>query len=173
MKRTLIFTALALASGLALAQTDGDRQARHAEWRAKAEARFAEADKDKDGRLDKVEAQAAFGDRFVARFDRMDRDKDGELTPEEMREARKGMRHGRHHRGHGYQAYFRGLWQGMDDDGDGLISRAELGNKAPKLAENFDVIDGDKDGKLSREEMRDWRKAQFEARGGFRGRDKA
>ncbi|KAA2285043.1 EF-hand domain-containing protein [Arenimonas fontis] len=160
MKRTLIFTALALAGGLALARDETGGEARRAEWRAQAEARFAEADKDGDGRLDKVEAQAAFGDRFVARFDRMDGDGDGELTPDEMRRAHRGLRHG-----HRRMAYSAGLWRGMDDDGDGLISRAELGDKMPRLAEDFAAIDSDRDGKLSRGEVRAWRKAGHERRG--------
>ena len=40
----------------------------------------------------------------------------------------------------------------LDANSDGSIDRAEAG-KSPRLLENFDAIDTNKDGKLSREEM--------------------
>jgi hypothetical protein len=155
MFKPLICTALVLASGLAFAQDAGaDREARRAEWQARAEARFVEADKDRDGRLDKVEAQA-LGERLARNFDRVDADSDGELTREEMAQARRqaaGARHGK--RMKMMQAYQRGLFKGMDDDGNGAISRAELGDKMPRWAEQFTAIDADANGELSREEMK-------------------
>lgn len=162
MFKPLICTALVLASGFALAQdAGGDREARRAEWQAKADARFAAADVDRDGRLDKVEAQA-FGDRLAKHFDRMDANKDGELDKAELAKVRE---HGRHGRGkmRGHMAYQRGLFVGMDDDGNGAISRAELGNKAPKWVENFGSIDANANGELSKEELRAYRKAAMEA----------
>lgn len=153
MFKPLICTALVLASGIALAQAGNpDPEARRAEWQAKADTRFAEADKDADGRIDRVEAQA-FGERFNTHFDRIDANKDGELDKQELAQAR---RHG--HRGRdgmrSHMAYQRGLIKGMDDDGDGAVSRAELGNKMPRWSENFATIDANKDGELSREELR-------------------
>ena len=73
MRKTLIFIALALASGLALAQQPGnpDREAARAEWRAKADARWAESDKDGDGTLDRIEVQAGHP-RLAERFDKID-----------------------------------------------------------------------------------------------------
>ena len=47
----------------------------------------------------------------------------------------------------------------LDSDGDKAFSRAEIGDKMPKLTENFDAIDLDDDGKLSGEEMRAGRQA--------------
>ena len=146
MFKPLICTALVLASGLALAQTGtADHEARRAEWQAKADARFAEADKDADGRIDRVEAQA-FGERFNKNFDRMDANKDGELDRQELAQARQHARNGRHG-GRGHGAFLHGLIKGMDDDGDGAIDRAELGNKMPKWSENFATIDADANGR--------------------------
>ena len=163
MFKPLICTALVLASGFALAQTGAaDPDARRAEWQAKADARFAEADKDKDGRIDRVEAQA-FGERFNTHFDRMDANKDGELDKAELAQARQHARKG-HHGGRSHMAYQRGLIKGMDDNGDGAISRAELGNKMPKWSENFATIDADADGNLSRDELHAAAKQAREAR---------
>ena len=47
----------------------------------------------------------------------------------------------------------------MDTNGDGLISRDEAKN-SPVLSQNFDAIDANKDGSLSRDEMHAWRHAQ-------------
>jgi len=163
MFKPLICTALVLASGIALAQAGTpDHEARRAEWQAKADARFKEADKDADGRLDRVEAQA-YGDRLVSHFDRIDANKDGELDRQELVEARHHAHRGRDGM-RSHSAYQRGLVKGMDDDGNGAISRAELGNKMPKWSENFATIDADKNGELSREELRAAAKAAHEAR---------
>lgn len=164
MRKTLIFTALALASGLALAQNAGstDREAARAEWRAKADARWAEADKDGDGTLDRVEVQASHP-RLAERFDKVDANADGEISRDEMRAMHGKMRHGR--RGmHRMQGYMAGLFTGMDDDRNGAVSRAELGDKAPRIAEQFAAIDKDGNGELSREEFREHRRAHRQER---------
>lgn len=161
MRKTMIFTALALASGLALAQqpANADREAARAEWRAKADAQWAEADKDGDGTLDRVEVQAS-RPRLAERFDKVDANADGEISRDEMRAMHGKMRHGR--RGmHRMQSYMAGLFVGMDDDRNGAISRAELGDKAPRIAENFAAIDKDGNGELSKEEFREHRKARW------------
>jgi Ca2+-binding EF-hand superfamily protein len=163
MFKPLICTALVLASGFALAQPgDADREARRAEWQAKAEARFAEADTDRDGRLDRVEAQA-FGERFNQHFDRIDANHDGEVDKQEIAQARQHARKGRHGMRQ-HAAFQRGLFKGMDDNGDGAISRAELGDKMPRWSENFAGIDTNGDGQLSREELRAAKRAAHEQR---------
>jgi len=159
MRKTLIFTALVLASGVALAQQGnaGDREAARAEWRAKADARWAQADKDGDGSLDRIEAQAM--PRLAERFDRIDANADGEISREEMAAMHGKMRHGQRGMRMGrMQGYMAGLFVGMDDDRNGAISRAELGDKAPRIAENFAAIDADGNGELSKEEFRAFQK---------------
>lgn len=169
-KPVLCTLALVLASGVVLAQSgattpsprSAEHEARRAEWQAKADARFVAADKDADGRLDRIEAQA-FGPRLNEHFERIDANADGELDKTELAQMRgKGRKHGNRMRGH--QSYQRGLFVGMDDDADGAISRAELGNKAPKWSENFVVIDTNKDGKLAKEELRAYQRAAMQAR---------
>ena len=158
MFKPLICTALLLAGGVALANPgEADREARRAEWQAKAEARFAAADTDRDGRLDRVEAQA-FGERFNRHFDRIDANRDGEVDKQEIAQARQHARKG-HQRMRAGMAYQRGLFKGMDDDGNGAISRAELGDKMPRWSENFASLDADRNGELSGEELRAARKA--------------
>lgn len=167
MRKILIFTALALAAGATFAQAPGrdagEREARMAEWRAKADARFQEADTDRDGQLDRIEVQA-LGPRLAEHFDKLDANADGELSRDEMAKARAALgRHGRQGMQR-HRAYMAGLIKGMDDDGNGAISRAELGDKAPKLAENFAAIDADGNGEMSQEEMKAFRKARWEER---------
>jgi EF hand len=95
------------------------------------------ADKDSDGKISREEAAAH--PRLAKTFDTVDSNKDGFLSKEElkaMHDKHKGERVAR-----------------MDTDRDGNISRAEA-DRMPKLKENFDAIDTNKDGVLSKEEMR-------------------
>jgi hypothetical protein len=52
-----------------------------------------------------------------------------------------------------------------DADGNGSLSRAEAEKGMPHLARHFDVIDNNKDGQLSREELSAARKAHQGAKG--------
>ena len=47
-----------------------------------------------------------------------------------------------------------------DSDGDGKISRAEAVKNAPRLAKKFDAIDANKDGQLTRDELRAYRETK-------------
>ena len=48
-------------------------------------------------------------------------------------------------------------------DADGTLSRAEVEKSMPRLAKKFDQIDTNKDGQLSRDEMKAWKKTRKHA----------
>jgi Ca2+-binding EF-hand superfamily protein len=50
-----------------------------------------------------------------------------------------------------------------DTDGNGTLSRAEVEKSMPRLAKQFDQIDTNKDGQLSRDEMKAWKKTHKHA----------
>ena len=50
-----------------------------------------------------------------------------------------------------------------DADGNGTLSRAEVDKSMPRLAGKFDEIDTNKDGQLSRDEMKAWKKTHKHA----------
>jgi Ca2+-binding EF-hand superfamily protein len=50
-----------------------------------------------------------------------------------------------------------------DADGNGTLSRAEVEKSMPRLAEKFDQVDTNKDGQLSRDEMKAWKKTHKHA----------
>ena len=99
--------------------------------------RLKKADTNGDGMISREEAKAL--PRINEHFDEIDTNKDGQVTMDELRafhEKQKG-----------------GHFKKMDTDGDGKISRAEAA-KFPKLAENFDKLDTNKDGFLTPDELK-------------------
>jgi Ca2+-binding EF-hand superfamily protein len=51
-------------------------------------------------------------------------------------------------------ARFNQVFHGLDTNGSGSLSRQEVASKAPALAENFDNIDANRDGELTKKEIR-------------------
>lgn len=49
-------------------------------------------------------------------------------------------------------------FKAADTDGNGMLSRAEAGRAAPRLAKSFDAIDANRDGQISPEDIRVWRR---------------
>ena len=130
MNRSALLFAGLLASTTALAQTaaapppkDGERP-RMQDFVA---AKFSEADSNHDGNLSQSEWQSARLREANDAFQRMARG-------ERFREQRERLR-------------------GLDTDGDQQLSRAEIGDQAPRLAADFDNLDSNRDGKLSRDEI--------------------
>ena len=138
-------------------------------------ANFDAVDTNKDGNVSLAELQAARGtpgrgqgwtmwdangdgkvsrDEALQAFDRLDANRDGYLAAEEFRAARGAVA--------GTRALSR--W---DANGDGKLSREEVAN-APRLSQEFDAIDANKDGFLTADELQAAR-AQMAGRGWHRG----
>jgi hypothetical protein len=66
----------------------------------------------------------------------------------------------------GNNARLAGQFRRADADGNGMLSRAEAERAAPLLAKQFDAIDANRDGQISPEEIRAFRRA---GRGSARG----
>lgn len=177
MTKTLLATAVALslAATAAFAQApartpvDADRDGRITRAEAAAQPRLAERfdtldanrdgvidsgerprrgprggqggmqkiDTDQDGRI--ARAEAAGHPRLAERFDTLDANRDGYLDAGE-----------RPRRGEGGK---RGGMARLDTNQDGRLSAAEVSGH-PKLAERFAAIDANRDGTLTREEMK-------------------
>ncbi|MFN7213745.1 MAG: EF-hand domain-containing protein [Lysobacteraceae bacterium] len=152
----LLVALLALAGGTAFAQADGPRAGRGG-----GGERWAQLDRNNDGTIDRSEAEAH--PKLLEHFERIDRDGDGRLSRQEVREARQlaqSRREARQSQSRAMQARFR--W--LDVDSDGTLTLAEIGEAAPKLSERFGAIDGNRDGRIGREEIRGYIKAQRDAR---------
>jgi Ca2+-binding EF-hand superfamily protein len=104
---------------------------------------FAALDKNGDGVISRDEVAAR--PKLAKMFDKLDTNKDGVLSKDEMKAAKEKM-HDRH-------------MARMDTDRDGKISRAEAASH-PRLAENFDRIDTNGDGFLSKDELKAAHKAR-------------
>ncbi len=131
MKSKLLATAISalmiVAAGVATAAPG------NGEMKAKLQA----LDTSGDGKISREEAAQSKG--LAKHFDQIDANKDGFLTREEFAAQRARMAAAK--------------LKAVDKDGDGRISRVEAEAKAPRLAKNFDQIDTNKDGYLSKEEI--------------------
>ncbi len=108
---------------------------------------FTEADSNKDGGVDKAEAQAM----HEKRFNEMDTNHDGKLTADEMKA-------GKHEHGAMHDKGSMGF-KNADKDNDGTLDREEA-KVLPHVSKNFDAIDVDKDGTVDRDEVHNYMKNQ-------------
>ena len=130
-------------AGTAFADNDG--MGEHCKMHTKVT--FEQADKDKDGTLDREEAKAVCGEKF----DVMDTDKDGTLTKEELNACGR-KKHNEHDKLHQKRSK---EFAAADKDADGTLTKEEA-KKLKKVYKNFDAIDADKDGTVSRDEVHDF-----------------
>lgn len=101
-------------------------------------------DADSDGFVTREEAKAH--PRLDAQFDAVDANKDGRLDAAEMQAHREAMRAG-------MRARAEERWKAADTDGDGALSREEAQASMPHMAERFDKMDANSDGRIERGEM--------------------
>ena len=156
----LFATAGLLAASIAVAQAAAPRQGERSE---RAAERFAASDGNRDGRLSLAEFERARSERIAEQFARLDANKDGSLTQDEMRQSIRQHREIRKAHRHERMA-MRERLRALDANGDQALTRAEIGDKAPKLAEHFADFDLDRDGRLTRDEIRAGRQALRQAR---------
>jgi hypothetical protein len=139
---------LLLASALAfppLALANHDGSGGHCE--RYGAGMFTEADSNKDGSIDKAEAQAM----HEKHFNEMDTNHDGKLSADEVKAGK-----------HSYSAMHDKGSMGFkkaDKDNDGTLDREEA-KMLPHVSKNFDAIDVDKDGTVDRDEVHNYMKNQ-------------
>lgn len=158
MNKPVVFLVCALASGFAIAQAvtpvhAPDPAARRAQFQARAQARFAESDRNHDGRISLAEFQDAADRRLAERFHRLDANSDGQLTQDELRQAHQQRRENMGERRQARAGRLQKL-RALDTNKDQALDRAEIGNRMPRLLEHFDQIDANHDGRITRDEMR-------------------
>lgn len=120
-------------------------------------------DADKDGRISRAELQQAASaataagkqwnpaTRLLENFSAIDTNRDGFLVRSEITAWHERMRPQREAE---RSARFNAMFDAADLNRDGRLSRVEVAEKMPRLAERFDWLDDNKDGFLSREELR-------------------
>lgn len=136
LRPALLYAVLAAAIAMHPAQA--------AEHGGRMEQSFSKADRNGDGVLDREEAKAM--PRVAENFDAIDGDKDGTVSREELRETMKSRMKNRREAGKEHFA-------AADKNSDGVLDREEA-KAMPRVAKNFDAIDQDGNGTVSRDELR-------------------
>lgn len=155
MKKVIPILVIGFMSISMLANAQSQSNERRADMQAKAQERFRALDVNHDGKISYAEFQNNPKQR--ERFDKADLNRDGGLTQDEIRQAHQQMKQQRQERrakGREKMQAMREKMKRLDVNNDQALTRAEIGNELPKLSENFDIIDGNNDGKITREEMR-------------------
>lgn len=107
--------------------------------------KFTDADANKDGALDKAEAQAMHDKNFAE----MDMNKDGVVSKDEMKACGRDKNDMKSKSMHEKQTK---AFNSADVDNDGMLTKEEA-KKLPRVSKNFDAIDADKDGTVDRDEV--------------------
>ena len=155
MKKVISLIALSLICvsffASALSQTNDYK----AHKQAMAQERFQALDANRDGKLSYAELQN--NQKHRERFDKADTNHDGGLSQDELKQShleRKQKRQERRAKGREKMQLALQKMQVLDTNKDQAFTRTELGNEMPKLSENFSIIDGNNDGRITREEIK-------------------
>ncbi|MEO8002286.1 MAG: hypothetical protein ABI644_10460 [Arenimonas sp.] len=155
MKKAIPLIALGLMTVSLFATAQSQSSDRRANMQARAQERFQTLDTNRDGKLSYAELQN--NPKHRERFDKADLNHDGGLSQDELKQAHEQKKQERQQRRSQMREKMqagREKLQRLDVNKDQALTRAEIGNEMPKLLENFDIIDGNNDGKITREEMR-------------------
>ncbi len=155
MKKVIPFIALSLMAVSIFASAQSQTNDPRAHRQAKAQERFQALDANRDGKLSYTELQN--NPKHRERFEKADTNHDGGLSQEELKQVhleKKQQRLERRAKGREKMRVAQQKMQALDTNKDQALTRAELGNELPKLSENFSIIDGNNDGKITREEMK-------------------
>lgn len=117
----------------------------------------ASIDANNDGVVTREEAKPY--PRLAETFDTADKNKDGKLDATELEAHRAAMRVE-------MRAKAEARWKAADTDGDDALSLEEAKASMPGIAERFKKFDGDGDGKVSRDEMHNFRMRKKHHQGG-------
>lgn len=155
MKKVIPFITLSLMAVSLFATAQSQTNERKAQMQAKAQERFQTLDANRDGKLSYAELQN--NPKHRERFNKADTNHDDGLSQEELKQAHLEKRQqGQESQAKGREKMqvTRQKMQALDTNKDQAFTRAELGNEMPKLSENFSLIDGNNDGKITREEIK-------------------
>jgi|GEM_PF-4946623 hypothetical protein len=113
-------------------------------------------DTNKDGLVSREEAKAH--EHLAAHFDVIDLNHDGHIDAGEFRQHHASMMGGEMMGGNKAErrAKAKERWKSTDRNKDGKLDLAEAQVGMPKLAENFSKVDGNNDGYVTPEEMREF-----------------
>ena len=143
--KTILSTCLVVTALLAATASAGDQP------RSDAPRDHMHADADGDGRVSRAEATAAGAEKSGKWFDELDLNKDGYVTQEESRQARETRREQMRA---DMKEKMEQRFKEADANTDGSLSLDEVQAKMPHLASRFSTLDTDKNGLLSRDELK-------------------
>lgn len=112
-----------------------------------------QVDADRSGSISRTEAANHPG--LAQHFDAIDTNRDGLLTEPELRAWRSAHPHQGHSRGAAHPGDKPGFGA-LDRNNDHAVSRQEVAAR-PKLAERFDQVDTNRDGNVTKEEIKAYR----------------
>lgn len=149
-----LFSLIAILLPVAIQAQSGNNSGKKVGKGAGPEAVLARLDTDRNGSLSKDEVRG----RMVERFETIDANSDGAINVDELTAAREQARQRMGER--------REKIRDADTDGNRAISIYEASDAGMDLlVEHFAVVDIDGDGEISRQEMRNFRKAKKTRKG--------